>query len=126
MANKYTGDVGILIGKQKCTLVFDWRAISELHSRFPEDVKDGLLDVGKVSDPLKLAAFLSIGLKKNHPEMTEDFIIDLAPPLVPLKKPLDEALALAYFGADLMQGIIDSVEKKPEQKSKATKKKKKK
>lgn len=128
MANKYTAEITVQIDKKKCVLVYDWHALSELHSRFPDDLRGGLLDVGKVNDPLKLAAILAIGLKKHHPDVTEEFIIDLAPPLVPMKKPLDEALALAYFGADLMKGIIDAVDstvKKPDKKTKGAKKKKK-
>lgn len=126
MANKYTGEVSITVGDQKCTLEFDWRAISELHSRFPDDLRDGLLDIGKVNDPLKLAAIIGIGLKKHNPEVTEDVIIGLSPPLMPMKKPLDEALALAYFGADLMDGIVSAVDRMARKPNKKDAKKKKK
>ena len=70
MANKYTGEVEVKIGEKKCVLVFDWHALSALHSRFPDDLRGGLLDVGKVNDPLKLAAILAIGLQKHNPEVT--------------------------------------------------------
>lgn len=124
-SNKYTGEVTINLNGKDCTLAFDWRAISALHSKFPADLSDGLLDVAKVNDPLKLAEILAIGLSKWHPDIDAEYIINIAPPLIPLKKPLDEALALAYFGADLMTGIKAAAKNMVDgQKNKSAKKKK--
>ncbi len=48
------------------------------------------------------------------------------PPLVPLKRPIDEAIAYAYFGADLMDGLNKASKillDKPSKKAAAAKKK---
>ena len=121
-ANQHTGEVSVKLKGKSFTICFDWHALSDLHNSFPDDLSAGLMDVGKVSDPLKLAKILAIGLKKFHPEMTNEVVLEMSPALVPCKKPLDDALALAYFGADLMKGIIGA---KKAGKKKATKKKKK-
>lgn len=127
-ANKYTGEVPVKIGKQDCTLVFDWGAISDLHSQFEKDLKGGLLDVGKINCPKKIAAIVAIGLKKYHPEITADFILSQADnymAVLAYKKYLDVAIAYSYFGADLMKEIETASEKLSKLKSEISKKKKK-
>lgn len=127
-ANKYTGEVPIKVGKQDCTLSFDWSAISDLHSEFESNLKGGLLDVGKIHCPKKIAAIVSIGLKKHNPEITAEYILSQADKYMDVlayKRPLDIAIAYSYFGADLMKEIETTSDKLAKLKPAVSKKKKK-
>lgn len=105
-ANPYTGEVQIEIAKKKRTIVFDFHALSALHSQFADEMRGGYIDVMKINDPVKLAGVLAIGLKEKHPDMTAEAIMEARPPLAFVKAQLDKALAYAYFGADIVQEVV--------------------
>lgn len=105
MTNKYTGEVSIKLDGRDYVLVYDWTAISAMHSKFSDDLEGGLMNIAKIHCPFKLAEIMAIGLALKHPEMTAEKIVKLSPPFVMLKKPIDAAIAVAYFGADLMKKI---------------------
>lgn len=110
-ANKYTGEVAVQIGKRNCILVFDWDAVSALHTQYEADLKGGLLDATKINDPKKLADIMAIGLQRHQPGMTGADVCAASPPLLLMKKQLDSAIAFAYFGPDLMAEVEKGFEK---------------
>lgn len=95
MGNAYTGEEHLDLGKKKVTIVFDWRAISELKTRHRNSILKTMLDD---PDPEIIASILQVGLMKYHPEITTDEIIAASPAIYPTLASLDAALAHAYFG----------------------------
>jgi hypothetical protein len=95
--NKYAGETDILIGDKKCTLVFNWRAIAEIHSTLG---KDFIADLQNNVNPATIADVLLIGLKKLNPEVTREQILDASPPLLQTVQTVAEAIGFAYFGAE--------------------------
>lgn len=102
--NKYTGEFEVKIGEKTCTLVFDWRALAEIQSKYGVDI---LKELSRGISFEIIADVLAIGFKKKSPEMTVDIILDASPAFVPMVQAIDKALAFAYFGAD---GVPDTVE----------------
>lgn len=95
--NKYTGEVEVKIGNKLCKLVFDWRCLAEIQTKYGVDILKELSH--GISFDI-VADVLAIGLKKHNPEMTKDAILDESPAFVSMVKAIDKALAFAYFGAD--------------------------
>lgn len=111
MANAYTGEVEIIIGGLPLTMQFNWRALATVHQECgPNAIKDiynlSAEDVAKI---------IHAGLKKHHPEVTLDMVMDGAPPLIPALAKLDQAISFAYFGTDSLKpadGAEDDSKKK--------------
>lgn len=95
MGNAYTGEERLALGKKNVTIVFDWRAISELKTRHTGNIIKTMVDD---PDPATIASILQVGLMKHQPEITVDEIIDASPAIYPTLAALDAALAHAYFG----------------------------
>lgn len=120
----YTGEVAISLGAKNCTLVYDWRAISAVHTAFKDRLEGGLLNVNQIASLEELAEILVIGLQRKNPEVTIDQILDLSPPLLQTRAKIDEAMAYAYFGADIFNEVEKAVkETEKKQPKKDTKKK---
>lgn len=99
MANAYKGEAEFKIKDKVYNLVFNWNAIAEIQTHFGEDVISKVTILGEVK-PSIIAAILAAGMKENHPEMTEEEIMKLSPPIHPAIRAIDDALSLAYFGPD--------------------------
>jgi len=123
-ANKYTGEVDVMIGKRKCVLVFDFEAIAALHTVYESDLKGGLLDVGKITDLKKLAAIMAVGLQKHQLGITAAEVMAAPPPLVTMRRAMDTAIAYTYFGPDIMAEIEKGTERLANAKTVVAKKKK--
>ena len=95
--NKYTGEVPLDIHGIQYTLVYDWRALSFLKSRFSDQDLDDVVS-GKNVDIL--GDVLAIGLNKKHPDITGAEIKSLSPPLSQTIEALGHALTCAYFGTE--------------------------
>ncbi len=67
-----------------------------LESEPGAEVLRALFDAG----PAALSVILSVGMKKHHPEMTPEKVMELSPPIFPARKAIDAALEVAYFGPD--------------------------
>jgi hypothetical protein len=100
--NKYAGEVTFAFGDAEYTLCYDWKAISAVQSKYGNKAFAELFDAPNLAT---LAGILAIGLKKNHPEMTADKVMDISPPAVEAVKLIDRAVAFAYFGADGLKEI---------------------
>lgn len=95
MGNPYTGEQQLELAGKKHTIVFDWRAISELKARHTGNIIKTMLDD---PEPATIASVLQVGLIRNHPEVTVEQILDASPAIYPTLQALDQALAYAYFG----------------------------
>lgn len=95
MDNKYTGEVILDIQGKPHTLVFDWSALALLKSKFTVDEIARIL---KTQEPENVAFMLHCALKKHHPEMTPEKILNISPPFVTTLQALDTAITYAYFG----------------------------
>lgn len=123
MANKYKGEQLVTIGEKVYILFFDWQAVAEVLSAMGESVLAKLSEVGALK-PDEMAKLLSIGLSKNHPEMTPEKILELSPPLVPTLAALDMALAIAFFGPEKVAPKKETEAKEPVKVEKKNAKKK--
>jgi hypothetical protein len=112
LTNKYTGEVSLDICGEKCVLVYDWSAVSRIHSEYAGgDVLKNL----RTQPPDVIANLLAIGLEKNNPAMTKDRLMSLSPPLVPMIAAIDKAVSVSYFGADgvrEIEKVTDNIKKK--------------
>ena len=95
--NKYTGEVEILLADKPYKLVYDWRALAEVQTKHGGNI---LKELFNGISPATIADILVIGMKKHHPEMTVDTLMDISPPFIPMVQALDKALAYSYFGAE--------------------------
>jgi len=94
--NKYKGETHLVIDGKKHTIDFDWNALAILK----QTVTDKELEQVVSGENLELVAdVLAVGLKKHHPEMTAQMIMDLSPPFVTAVQALEQALTYSYFGA---------------------------
>lgn len=91
------GFVEIRLGTDKYNLRYDWSAISEIHQTIGDKA---LLAIFSAS-PSVIAKVLYIGLKKNHPDITEDKIMQCSPPIIPLLEDIQTALNYSYYGSAL-------------------------
>lgn len=92
--NKYTGTVDFKLGSKSAKLVYDWRAISELKSKYGKDIFTGLY----LADPNIVADMLAVGLKGSG--ITLDEILDFSPPIIPTVNAIDLALTYSYYGPE--------------------------
>lgn len=103
MDNKITGEVMLKMGGVDYTLQYTWRAQAKLNALLENNDIDVVLNG---SDPEKLAAIITFGLEKHHPEITADFILEQSPPLIPTVTTLIKALNYARFGSDVAQNPL--------------------
>jgi len=97
MQNNYTGEVPIKIGRETLTLVYDWEALSVIHTRFPGAEIGALIsDAG----PRALAAMVAIGLARHHPEWTEAEVMKASPAVRPTVNVVVRAINIAYHGSE--------------------------
>ncbi len=83
---KYT----VEIDGRSYTMRFSWDALSEVMERFG--------DAPNLFNVKTVAAVAALGLREHHPEITEQRLLELSPPLVPLANATQKALHFAYFG----------------------------
>lgn len=95
--NKYTGDVEIDLNGAKFTLCYDWRAISEVQTKHGVEAFQSLF---KTPNPLVAAEILLCGLRKHHPDLKIETLLDMSPPIIPVIKAIDKAISVAFFGAE--------------------------
>ena len=116
MANQYTGTQEITLAGKTCQIVYDWLALSEIHTEYGKEIINNLF---KAASPEQMAGILAIGLKKHHADMTKEAILELSPPFIPTVAVIDKALAFAYFGP----GIEHETESEAAGEAEPTKKK---
>lgn len=107
MPNAYTGDVEIVLSGKVHTLKIDWAAIARLKTEMGDGVLKTMLDS---PDPAVLSKITAIALDHHHTGVTADDIMKASPPMYPLIKALDQALAYTYFGT---QGVDESKKNPP-------------
>ena len=109
--NKYLGEVEYQIGDKKGVLVYNWKALSKIHSEYGRQVLENLAEMS----PEVIAKVMAIGFEAKTPDITADIIIEESPPLIEIIQIVNEALSCAYFGADKVQKAkqeVDSSKKK--------------
>jgi hypothetical protein len=90
--SKIDGKLKVNIGRVQGTLLFNWQALAEVESEFGETP-----NFFKSEVTAKIAEF---GFKATNPELTQDRIMELSPPLVPFISAVQSALNSAYYGTD--------------------------
>lgn len=93
-----TGETPIDLGSLgRCTLRYDWRAQAQL-----QPLVDGcdLAAVLAGRDPDRLAAIVAAGLRRHHPGISAEQVLDASPPLMPVATAVVQALNRARFGRD--------------------------
>lgn len=97
--NKYTGEVTLDLAGVSCTLVYDWRALADIQSKYGEDAFDTLFeDIN--GDFEKLADILAAGLRRHHPEMTAAAVMEASPALLPVREAVHLAILAAFLGPE--------------------------
>jgi hypothetical protein len=95
--SRINGEYKITIQGKEYILCFDWKALSEVEAAHG--------DTPNLFNSKVVASVASIGLIRNHPELTTGRIIELSPPLIPFINDVQKALNWAYFGEDSFPGI---------------------
>jgi hypothetical protein len=98
-----TGQKKTKINGKSYFLRFNWKALAELAGKYG--------DYPNLFEPETVAFIGSAGLREQHPEMTQEKIVGLSPPLIPFANDVQEALKYAYFG-DQPVPTDDGVKKK--------------
>lgn len=104
-ANPYTGQVEIAIGGKVCTMVFDWMALSKIHTECGANAARNMFNATQVwqTPPEHLAHMVHAGLRANHGELTFDDVMRGLPPVAKVVEALTNGLLVAYFGNDAPQ-----------------------
>ncbi len=90
--NPITGEAEVAIGDVKYTIRFDWGCLAEIEAVHG--------DSPNMFNPDIVASVAAIGMKKHHPEMTVEKILELSPPLIPFATAVQVAMQFAYFGPE--------------------------
>lgn len=102
--DKINGRHVIYIYGQPYVLRYTWGAIAEVLEKYGE--KPNFLD------PRNLASIAAIGMREHHPDMTEDKIMQISPPLIPFARSVQDALHYAYFGPEQAPAEAEEAKKK--------------
>jgi hypothetical protein len=90
--NPVTGEKIVTIGGESLTMRFTWKALAEISAKYGDNPN--------LFEPETVAYVGSAGLREHHPEMTQEKIMQLSPPLIPFAKDVQTALQWAYFGTE--------------------------
>jgi hypothetical protein len=90
LGNPIQGEAPLVLGSQRYTLLYDWRALAVMADKVGTDVN--------LFDPATLATVLVIGLAKRHPGVTADMIFEASPPLGVAISDFNRAMRFSYFG----------------------------
>ena len=98
--NRDRGEVALVMGGESYILHYDWAAVGRLRALLGiKDFDKKLRALGDGTKPKDMAEVVAIGLARNHPDITAEQILEIAPPLVPTVEAFNEALMLAFYGA---------------------------
>lgn len=89
--NLINGECEIDVAGRKYTLRYDWQALAAVEAAHG--------DSPNFFNAQVIASIAAVGMKRNHPEMTPEKIMELSPPLVPFINTVQAAMQYAYFGA---------------------------
>lgn len=117
MENKYTGEVPFTVGKYNGTLVYDYAALAIIRSQITQDELDNLAQLS----PDKLAIMAAAGFQKLSPEITQEIIMSVSPPIMLMATAIDRALLFAYHGPEQARAILEPIDKAVEEAEKAEK-----
>lgn len=115
--NKYTGIVELKIEGKSCKIIFDWEAIGYIQSEWPDKTLKEI-DSSKIGNCCKLLAF---GLRKHHPEYTEEKLKEISPPILASSAAVNSALLYAYYGAEKIEELQLLAKEKMDDSKKKTK-----
>ena len=91
-----TGLKETTINGKSYSLRYTWAVLAEVAEKYG--------DSPNLFQPETVAFVGSVGMRENHPEMTPEKLMELAPPLIPFANDVQQALQWAYFGD---QGVPD-------------------
>ncbi len=97
--NSYRGDVALKIGGKQYTLKYDWTAVVQLKTEFGKEFDmEVSLAITEMDLPV-LAKILAIGLECYQlGKFTDQDILSLSPPIVPIIGAIQKAISCAYYG----------------------------
>ncbi len=97
--NSYRGDVALEIGGKQYVLKYDWTAVVQLKTEFGNEFDLETSRAMTEMDLPVLAKILAIGLECYQlGKFTDQDIIKLSPPIVPIIGAIEKAISRAYYG----------------------------
>lgn len=117
-ANAHRGHGNITLAGVDYTLVYDWEALAKIFDAYGEDA---IADIQTKPMPKQVAGIIAIGLEHSHAgELSAADVMKISPPLIDAIAAVADALTKAYYGAQTLEQIQESVteaeaaaEKKP-------------
>lgn len=98
--NKYTAETQIDMAGGKYTLSFDWAARAAFKSLYADDEAISKALSKGADEPELLSNLVAVCLKKHHPEITAEFVMQNSPPIVPLSSALQSVILYSLWGPD--------------------------
>lgn len=92
MRNPTTGHRSVELDGKHLIMRFNWQAIAEIEANYGDNPNLFEIDI--------IANVAAAGLREHHPEYTAERILQLSPPLIPFVRAVQDALQIAYFGAE--------------------------
>ena len=99
MQNEQRDEVGLEIGGKLRPLIFDWEALAELRDAIGPEFDVKIAQAGYEFNTGVLAVALSVGLKRDWPEVTPEIVKAASPPLIEVIEALERALHPAFYGS---------------------------
>jgi hypothetical protein len=93
--NPHTGTVTIETGGGAVRLRYDWEAISELHGLYGKEWEVEVSRILSEFDSNEIAKILALGSDQDA-----EWWMTQSPPFLPVAGAIQEALRLAFFGAE--------------------------
>jgi hypothetical protein len=109
--NPIKGEIDVDMWGRRYTMQFDWSALAEVSAMHG--------DSPNLFSPDVVASVAAIGFKRHHPDITEEKIKELSPPLVPFARVVQTALQYAYFGLEEIPPPTEEDQKKNKSQKKA-------
>lgn len=91
------GTTELELNGKRYKLVYDWQALADVYENIGFEALQKLLSG---LSPAKIALLAEYGLRRHHPEMTAEKIMELSPPVFKVAVAIDVALGAAYTGTD--------------------------
>ena len=98
--SRHAGEHTLEINGKKLKLFFSWKTVGEAQDALGIEAVAKLSRIGALH-PEEIAKLLKIGLSKHHPDISEEDIMEMSLPIVPVLAALDQAIAPAYYGPSL-------------------------
>lgn len=99
--NPYRGETPLSFGGETYKIVFDWEAIALLQQEYgKKDFDSRVTQAWSMGDVHELAKILSIGLRKHHPDISPEMVMEASPPINVATEAVITGMHRAFNGLD--------------------------